>query len=229
MIYFYYTGYSFLILSFLLSLIASINVKTTFNKYEKIKSKKNLTGAEAAMHVLRANNLTNIRIERVRGDLTDHFDPKTLTIRLSDKVYDSTSVAAIGVACHEAGHAVQHSEEYVPIKIRSAIIPICQFGSTISYPLILIGLIMSSYPLAFAGVLLFSLMAIFQFITLPVEFNASKRAMETIKSSSLLYHDEQNGAKKVLSAAALTYVVALISTILQILRLLMIINNNRRR
>jgi len=188
-----------------------------------------MTGAEAAMHVLRANNLTNIRIERVRGNLTDHFDPKTLTIRLSDKVYDSTSVAAIGVACHEAGHAVQHSEEYVPIKIRSAIIPICQFGSTISYPLILIGLIMSSYPLAFAGVLLFSLMAIFQFITLPVEFNASKRAMETIKSSSLLYHDEQNGAKKVLSAAALTYVVALISTILQILRLLMIINNNRRR
>lgn len=220
----------------ILSLWASANVNSTFKKYSQQFSTRRLTGAEAAQRVLLANGVQGISIQRISGNLTDHFDPSTNVIRLSDSVYDSTSTAAIGVACHEAGHAVQYAENYAPIKLRAAVIPATNLGSKLAMPLILLGLIFSyvgnfSYVLVYAGIACFGLSLVFQLITLPVEFNASHRALAAISAGNLLTEDEENGARKVLTAAALTYVAATATALAQLLRLLVLFGGrgNHRR
>lgn len=218
----------------ILSMLASSSVNSTFNKYSKVNSIRHITGAEAAQRVLAANGVRGVRIEHVSGKLTDHYDPKTNVIRLSDNVHSSTSVAAIGVACHEAGHAVQYAQNYGPIKLRAAIIPITNIGSKIAMPLILAGILFSflgnfSYTLVYLGIAAFSLSLIFQLVTLPVEFNASRRAMQTIESSGLLTHEEQQGAKKTLKAAAMTYVAATAVALAQLVRLIVLFGGRRRR
>ena len=218
----------------LLSMWASSSVNSTFNKYAKVDSIRRLTGAEAAQRVLSANGVRGVRIERVSGNLTDHFDPKTNVIRLSDSVHSSTSVAAIGVACHEAGHAVQYAQNYGPIKLRAAIIPVTNIGSKLAMPLILAGIVLSflgnlSYGLVYLGIACFSLSLVFQLVTLPVEFNASRRAMAAIESSGLLTAEEQRGARKTLKAAAMTYVAATAVALAQLIRLLVIFGGRRRR
>ena len=218
----------------LLSMWASSSVNSTFNKYAKVSSIRRLTGAEAAQRVLSANGVRGVRIERVSGNLMDHFDPKTNVIRLSDSVHSSTSVAAIGVACHEAGHAVQYAQNYGPIKLRAAIIPVTNIGSKLAMPLILAGIVLSflgnlSYGLVYLGIACFSLSLIFQLVTLPVEFNASRRAMAAIESSGLLTAEEQRGARKTLKAAAMTYVAATAVALAQLVRLLVIFGGRRRR
>ena len=226
--------YIILVLPFvLLSLWASANVNSTFKKYAQQYSTRRITGAEAAQRVLYAHGVRNVRIERVSGNLTDHFDPTTNVIRLSDGVYDNTSTAAIGVACHEAGHAVQYAQNYGPIKLRAAIIPVTNIGSKLAMPLILIGLLLSAFGsistgLVYLGIACFSLSLIFQLVTLPVEFNASRRAMETIESAGLLTAEEQKGAKKTLKAAAMTYVAATAVSLMQLLRLVMLFGGRRR-
>ena len=218
----------------ILSLWASSNVNSTFQKYSQQYSIRRLTGAQAAQRVLSHNGVTGVRIERVSGNLTDHFDPRTNVIRLSDSVYDSTSTAAIGVACHEAGHAVQYAQHYGPIKLRAAIIPITNIGSKLAMPLILIGLLLAafenlSFTFVYIGIACFGLSLVFQLVTLPVEFNASRRAMQAIESANLLTEEEQRGAKKTLKAAALTYVAATATALAQLLRLILLFGGNRRR
>ena len=227
--------YIVLVLPFMiLSLVASAKVNSSFKRYSEVYSKRGLSAVEAARRVLQANGVTDVAIEQVSGHLTDHFDPKANVIRLSDSVYGSTSVAAIGVACHEAGHAVQHAVGYVPVKIRTAIVPITNIGSKLSIPLIFIGIALSylgefySY-IAYVGVALFSLCVIFQLVTLPTEFNASRRAIKALSENGILDEQELKGAKKVLSAAAMTYVAALAVAVMQLLRLLIIVGNSRRR
>jgi Zn-dependent membrane protease YugP len=234
--YFYFDWtYMVLVLPcIILSLWASSNVKSTFNRYSKQYSSRRITGAEAANRVLSANGVTGVRIERVSGNLTDHYDPKTNVIRLSDSVYDSTSTAAIGVACHEAGHAVQYAKSYGPIRLRAAVIPVTNFGSRIAMPLILLGVLLSafmeaSYTLVYLGIACFGLSLVFQLITLPVEFNASRRAMQAIERVNILTDEEQKGARKTLTAAALTYVAATAVALSQLLRLLVIFGGRRRR
>ena len=234
--YFYFDWtYMVLVLPcIILSLWASSNVKSTFNRYAKQYSSRRITGAEAANRVLSANGVTGVRIARVSGNLTDHFDPKTNVIRLSDSVYDSTSTAAIGVACHEAGHAVQYAKSYGPIRLRAAVIPVTNFGSRIAMPLILLGVLLSafmeaSYTLVYLGIACFGLSLVFQLITLPVEFNASRRAMQAIERVNILTDEEQKGARKTLTAAALTYVAATAVALSQLLRLLVIFGGRRRR
>ncbi len=239
MYYPYYYGFDWTYLVFvlpcvILSLWASSNVNSTFRKYSTQYSYRKLTGAEAAQRVLSANNVRGVRIERVAGNLTDHFDPKTNVIRLSDSVYSSTSTAAIGVACHEAGHAVQYAENYAPIKLRAAIIPITNIGSRLAMPLILLGILLSfmgnmSYFFVHLGIAAFGLSLVFQLITLPVEFNANRRAMQAIESANLLSEAEQRGARKTLRAAALTYVAATATALAQLLRLIVIFGGRRRR
>ena len=215
---------------------AQMRVNSTFKKYAKVPSRRGLTGAEAARRVLDANGLRHVTVERVHGNLTDHFDPKAGVIRLSDATYASTSVAAIGVAAHEAGHAVQHAEGYVPIKVRAAIIPLTRFGSFLAMPLFLIGLLMGSgsylgYGIGtifmVTGILFFSFSTLFQLVTLPTEFNASARAMKALEDGGLLADDELPGAKATLSAAAMTYVAALASSLASLLRLILIFNRRR--
>ena len=218
--------YLILLPAILFALWAQSRVKSTYAKYSKEFA--GLTGEEAARMVLEMNGVTGVTIEPVAGELTDHFDPKSNTIRLSKGVYDVTSVAAVGVAAHEAGHAVQYAVGYSPIKIRTAIIPVTQIGSYLSWPLLLIGLLMGSETLAMAGVLLFCAVVAFQLVTLPVEFNASNRALEALGASGYLKEEQLNGAGKVLRAAAMTYVAALAQAIAQLLRLLMIANRSRR-
>ena len=235
---FYYYGYDWtyivLVLPFvLLSLLASASVKSTFQKYSKVFSRRGLTGAQAAERVLRANGVTNVRIEQVSGELTDHYDPRTNVIRLSDSVFGSTSVAAIGVACHEAGHAVQYAQSYGPIKLRAAIIPITNLGSKLAMPLILVGLLLEflggiSNIFVAAGVICFSLSLVFQLVTLPVEFNASHRAIAAIDQGNILYDDELSGAKKTLRAAAMTYVAATALALMQLLRLVLLFSRRSR-
>ncbi|MBR1972886.1 MAG: zinc metallopeptidase [Oscillospiraceae bacterium] len=237
--YGYYYGfdwtYLYLVLPcIILSLWASHNVNSTFQKYSRQYSLRRLTGAEAAQRVLSANGVHGVRIERISGNLTDHFDPKTNVIRLSDSVYNNTSTAAIGVACHEAGHAVQYAHDYAPIKLRAAIIPITNFGSRIAMPLILAGILFSamgsfSDTLVYLGIAAFGLSFVFQLVTLPVEFNASRRAMQAIESANLLTEEEQRGARKTLTAAAMTYVAATAVALAQLLRLIAIFGGNRRR
>lgn len=216
------------------SLWASVKVNSTFKKYSGIHPISGMTGAEAARRVLDANGLYNVRIEHIHGNLTDHFDPRTNVIRLSDKVYGVSSAAAIGVAAHEAGHAVQYANGYVPLKLRNAIIPITNIGSRLAMPLILIGLLFSGMGnqfiyIAYIGIACFALSTVFQLLTLPTEFNASRRALRSIENSGLLRGDELDGAQKVLSAAALTYVAALSVSIMQLLHLLMVVGGNNRR
>lgn len=216
----------------LLSLWASFNVKSTFRRYSSQHSSRRITGAAAASKVLQANGVYGVRIEQVSGELTDHYDPKANVIRLSDEVYHSTSTAAIGVACHEAGHAVQYAQNYAPIKLRAAIIPITNIGSRLAMPLILLGLILSfmenfSFFFVYLGIACFGLSLVFQLVTLPVEFNASRRAMRAIEQSDLLTSDEQAGARKTLRAAALTYVAATALALAQLLRLISIFGKRR--
>ena len=235
---FYYYGfdltYVILVLPCVIfSLWASARVNSTFKKYSNQFSRRRITGADAAQRVLHANGVRNVRIERVGGDLTDHYDPKANVIRLSDSVYSSTSTAAIGVACHEAGHAVQYAQNYAPIKLRAAIIPITNIGSKLAMPLILIGLLLTfmenfSYFFVYLGIACFGLSLVFQLVTLPVEFNASRRAMEAIADSDILTSEEQVGARKTLSAAAMTYVAATAVALAQLLRLLLIFGGRRR-
>ena len=238
MYYPYYYGFdwTYLVLvlpCILLSLWASSNVNSTFKKYSKQYSSRRLTGAEAAQRVLSANGVRGVRIERVSGNLTDHYDPKTNVIRLSDSVYSDTSTAAIGVACHEAGHAVQYAESYAPIKIRAAIIPLTNFGSRIAMPLILAGILMTflgsfSDTLVYLGIGAFAMSLVFQIVTLPVEFNASRRAMAAIENSNLLTAEEQRGARKTLTAAAMTDVAATAVALAQLLRLMALFGGRRR-
>lgn len=220
----------FIVPCIIITLICQVKVQSTFSKYSKIRNSRNITGAQAAEYVLRQNGVTGVRIEHVSGSMTDHFDPRTNVIRLSDTVYNSNSVAAVGVACHEAGHAVQHAEGYLPNKIRSIILPMAKIGSQLSWILILLGLIFTAkvgFVLLYIGIILFSLSVLFTIATLPVEFNASKRALECIKTSDLLYGDEYTGAKRTLQAAAMTYVASALTAIMQLLRLIIIARGRR--
>ena len=236
---FYYYGFdmTYLVLVLpcvILSLWASARVNSTFKKYSNQLSRRRITGAEAARRVLSANGVHDVRIDRISGNRTDHYDPKANVIRLSDSVYDSTSTAAIGVACHEAGHAVQYAVNYAPIKLRAAIIPITNIGSKLAMPLILLGLLLTfmedfSYFFVYLGIACFGLSLVFQLVTLPVEFNASRRAMEAIQDSELLTSEEQEGARKTLTAAAMTYVAATAVALAQLLRLLVIFGGRGRR
>ena len=212
------------------SLIAQYKVNSTFNKYSKINTLRAQTGYDSARMILDKNGLYDVKIERVRGHLSDHYDPRTNTVRLSDSVYGGTSVAAVGVAAHEAGHAVQYATGYYPIKLRAAVIPMTNIGSYLSIPLIIIGLLFTGgITLAYIGVALFSLTAVFQLITLPVEFNASRRAISALRESYRFEEREINGAKSVLTAAAMTYVAALAVALAQLLRLVLIVGGGSRR
>ncbi len=228
--FFYLDPYYMLLVipAMIIALIAQGMVSSTFNKYSRVHSVRGITGEQAARQILETNGVYNVRVERVSGRLNDHYDPRSNVIRLSDSVYSSTSVASIGVAAHEAGHALQYDKGYVPIKIRAAIVPVTQFGSQLSFPLILIGAFMQSDFLINLGLILFSLMALFQLITLPVEFNASARALRSLGETEILYQDEIKSSRKVLTAAAMTYVAALIVSIAQLLRLLLLFGGRRR-
>ena len=233
--YYYGFDWTYLVLVLpcvILSLWASSSVNSTFKRYSQVHSRRGITGAEAAQRVLSANGVRGVRIERVSGNLTDHYDPRTNVIRLSDSVYSSTSTAAIGVACHEAGHAVQYDVNYAPIKLRAAIIPITNIGSKLAMPLILLGIVLSflgnfSYTLVYLGIACFSLSVVFQLVTLPVEFNASRRALRAIEDGQILTEDELKGARKTLSAAAMTYVAATAVAMAQLLRLLILFGGRR--
>lgn len=217
----------FVIPPMILSLWASINVKTTFNKYNKVKNRYGMTGYDSARRILDANGLQNVRIERVKGELTDHYDPRDNVIRLSESVYGNDSVAAVGVAAHEAGHAVQHATEYKPIKVRSSLVPVANFGSSAGMIIAILGVFLGIGPLAYAGVGLFMAVVLFQLVTLPVEFNASNRALKALQGG-YLSEDELKSTKKVLGAAALTYLAALLVSVGNLLRLIMMVRGNRR-
>lgn len=227
--FFYVDKYYILLVvpALIFALYAQLKVKTTFSSYSNIGNYRGLTGASAAQEILRYYGITNVNIERVRGKLTDHYDPRDNVIRLSQDVYDSTSIAAIGVACHEAGHAAQHAEGYKPIKVRNAILPICNIGSTLGLPLAFIGLIFNYPTLMMVGIIFYMFVALFQLATLPVEFNASIRAIKVIEETNIMTQEENEGAKKVLKAAAMTYVAALAVSLANILRLVFLANNRR--
>ena len=232
MFYFDWT-YLILIPALIFSIWASSKVSSTFRKYSRYNCRSGYTAAMACRKVLDSNGLYSVRIEHIRGNLTDHYDPRDNVIRLSDSVYNSTSAAAIGVACHEAGHAIQHAENYLPIKIRQTIIPLTNFGSSAGLIIFLIGVLMTyvsqSYVyIAYIGIALFSMTAVFQLVTLPTEYNASNRAVEAIQNTGILSAEELVGARKVLSAAALTYVAALAASLAQVLRLLLIVSSSNR-
>ena len=212
----------------ILGMVAQYKVSSTFKKYSRVASSRGYTASEVAKMILERNGLYDIRVTRISGNLTDNYNPQTKTVSLSESVYDSRSVAAIGVAAHEVGHAIQHAKEYTPIKIRTAIIPITNFGSRLSPILILLGILLGMQSLAVWGVILFSTVAVFQLVTLPVEFNASHRALLTLGNDGILSQQELSGAKKVLSAAAMTYVAALITTLANLLRLILIVSGGRR-
>ena len=241
----YYYGFdtTYLLLvvpALLIALIAQIQVKSAFSRYAGVRCMSGLTGAQAAQRILQANGITDVRIEHISGKLTDHFDPQAKVIRLSDEVYGVASIAAVGVAAHEAGHAVvihqlptqdpvhQITTDYAPIRIRAAIIPATRIGSNLSWPLLIAGLIFNWSVLVWAGILLFGLVTVFQLVTLPVEFNASRRALAAIESRNLLTDDELRGARSVLRAAAMTYVAALLVSFAQLLRLILLYGNRRR-
>lgn len=219
--------YILLIIGMLLSLAASAKLKSTFAKYRRIRSASGLTGAEAAARILRAAGITDVQIRAIPGSLTDHYDPRTKTVSLSQDIYGQTSLAAVGVAAHECGHAIQHAVHYAPLEMRSAIVPVANLGSSLSWPLFLIGLLAGIRPLTTAGIVLFSLAVLFQLVTLPVELNASSRALRMLEGTGILGVSETKGARKVLTAAALTYVAALAASILQLLRLLILAGGRR--
>lgn len=221
-IYLYYITGFIMIPVIIFAFICQLKVQSNYKKYGRIRNVRNMTGAQAAYELLQLNGITDVRIKRISGNLTDHYNPKTKEICLSEGVFNSNSIAAVGIACHEAGHACQHAQGYFPLKIRNFIIPVTRFGSNLGIPLALIGIIFSWQPLIYIGIILYAAVAVFQLITLPVEFNASKRALQTIRTNSFLVGAEYNGARKVLTAAALTYVAALASSLATLLRLLLV-------
>lgn len=221
--------YILVLIGALISMIASANVRSTFNRYSQPSFSTRMTGRDVAERMLRGAGIDDVRIEQVRGNLSDHYSPAEKVLRLSESVYNSTSVAAIGVAAHECGHAIQHKEGYAPLKLRSASVPVANFGSWLSLPLVIFGLALGYGGLAQVGVFLFTFVVIFQLITLPVEFNASRRALAVLENEEILTGDNLEGATKVLRAAALTYVAALFSAVLQLLRLMLLARGSRRR
>lgn len=221
--------YLLIIIGVIISLAASSRVKSTYAKYSRVRSVSGLSGAQTAERILHRNGVFDVQIEQVQGHLTDHYDPRKKVLRLSDSVYGSNSIAAIGVAAHECGHAIQHHRSYLPLKIRSALVPVVNFGSAISWPLILIGLLITrSQTLIDIGIILFSTAVLFQLVTLPVEFNASRRAVQNLGETGILYGNEINQSKKVLNAAALTYVAAAAASILQLSRIILLFGGRRR-
>lgn len=231
--YGYYYGfdwtYILVLIGAILSLLASAKVNSTFNKYKRIRSASGMTGAEAAERILHQNGIYDVGVEHISGNLTDHYDPRSKMLRLSDATYSSTSVAAIGVAAHECGHALQHKEEYGPLKLRTAIVPAANIGSRLGIPIIILGVILGSNSLLInIGIWVFSLAVLFQIVTLPVEFNASSRALEMVEQYGILGSEEVVHTKKVLSAAAMTYVAAAAASILQLLRLVMLFGRRSR-
>lgn len=222
--------YMLVLLGVVLCMAASAKMNSTFNKYSRIRNHSGITGREAAEQILHRSGIYDVRVEHVSGNLTDHYDPKNKVLRLSDATYNSVSVAALGVAAHECGHAVQHATGYAPLKIRGSLVPVANFGSTIAWPLIIIGLFIggnSSSLLINLGILAFSLAVLFQIVTLPVEFNASSRALRILGGSGLLYENEVKDTRKVLTAAALTYVAGTASAILQLLRIILLTGGRR--
>ncbi len=221
--------YILVLIGVIISLWASAKVKTTYAKYSRVRSMSGMTGAQAAERILYSAGIYDVRIEHVRGDLTDHYDPRNRVLRLSDTVYGSTSVAAIGVAAHECGHAVQDQKDYAPLRIRNSLVPVANFGTMAAWPILIVGLIFGyNSTLIHLGILLFSLGVLFQLVTLPVEFDASRRAIEMLGSQGILYGDEVGQTRKVLSAAAMTYVAAAAAAILSLLRLLILFGGRDR-
>ncbi|MDY5021161.1 MAG: zinc metallopeptidase [Blautia sp.] len=220
--------YLLLIIGMLLSLAASAKLKSTFSVYKKVRSASGLTGAQTAQRILSSAGIYDVQVVAISGSLTDHYDPRTKRVCLSEDVFNRTSLAAVGVAAHECGHAIQHATRYAPLDFRTAIVPIANIGSTLSWPLFLAGFILSVRPLLTAGIILFSLAVLFQLVTLPVEFNASSRALKLLESTGILSAQENKGARKVLSAAAMTYVAALASSVLQLLRLIILAGGRDR-
>ncbi len=216
------------LIGLVLSLAASAMVKGTFAKYSRVRSMSGMTGAQAAERILHSAGIYDVSIARVAGNLTDHYDPRSKTLRLSDATYASASVAAVGVAAHECGHAIQHQQHYAPLALRSTLVPAANLGSSLAWPVFVVGLIASLPALTTAGILLFGLAVLFQLVTLPVEINASRRAVGLLESTGVLGHTENSGVKKVLTAAALTYVASLAASVLQLLRLI-ILSGGRRR
>ncbi|MBR2875805.1 MAG: zinc metallopeptidase [Clostridia bacterium] len=214
---------------FIVSMIIQSKLKSTFSKYSQFGNARGITGAQAAEMVLRFYNIQDVRVERINGSLTDCYDPVNKVIKLSETVYSSASIAAVGVACHEAGHAAQHAEKYLPIKIRNSILPVCNIGSRLSLPLMIIGILFSLPQLVWIGIGFFAFIAVFQTITLPVEFNASKRALHVVEATGILSYEEKVGAGKVLKMAAMTYVASLALSLAQLLRLILRYGGNRRR
>lgn len=230
-----YLDWTYIILvlpAVIFSMWASNKVNNTFKKYKDVRNARGITGEQAARFVLNQNGLSNVKIEHIQGSLTDHYDPSANVVRLSDDVYGSCSAVAVGVACHECGHAIQHAVNYAPVKIRTAIVPITNIGAKLSVPLIIVGLLLASFSsvfvmLAYLGCACFALSTIFQLVTLPTEFNASRRALKTIEDNNLLTGNDFTAAKKVLSAAAMTYVAALAVSLMQLLRFIIIVGNRR--
>lgn len=227
--YYYDPTYILVLIGLVISMWASARVNTTYQKYSRVRSHSGLTGAEAARRILNGAGIYDVRVEHVRGNLTDHYDPKARVLRLSDSVYGASSVAAIGVAAHECGHAIQDEESYAPLRIRSALVPVANFGTRAAVPIILLGIVFgSSYTLVQIGLLCFALGTLFQIVTLPVEFNASSRAVRILGESHMLMEEELGQTKKVLSAAALTYVAAALASILSLLRLFLLFGGRDR-
>ena len=227
--YFYYNyTYILVIIGAVLCMIASANVKGTYNRYKKVFNSRGIRAEEAAERILHNAGIHDVRIERISGDLTDHYSPREKVLRLSDSVFGSSSVAAIGVAAHECGHAIQHNVGYVPINIRNAIVPVVNFGSNAAWPVLVLGAIINNGILVNVGIILFGFAVLFQLITLPVEFNASGRALSILKEQSILQGQELSGARKVLTAAAMTYVASMVAILLQLLRLILIFGRNNR-
>ena len=226
--WFYYDWTMLIVLPALIfTFWAQIKVNSSFNKYSAVRTSRGITGAMAARRILDANGLHDVRIEKVRGSMTDHYDPRTNTVRLSETVHDVASVAALGVAAHEVGHAIQYAKNYAPIKVRTAIIPATRVGSMLAMPIFIVGLLLANDAFLLFGIVLYSLVTLFQLVTLPVEFNASKRAMQTLRGEGILYGEELSGAREVLTSAAMTYVAALASSLLSLLRLIALANRRR--
>ena len=223
--------YILVVIGAIICLIASARMNSTFNRYQRVRSMSGMTGAMAAERILRDAGIHDVQVQHVSGNLTDHYNPMNKTLSLSDSVYNSTSVAAVGVAAHECGHAIQHAKGYVPLRVRGAFVPVANIGSNLAWPLIIIGLFIRgsmSSVLIQAGIIMFSLAVLFQLITLPVEFNASGRAMKTLETHMILYGDELTKARKVLTAAAMTYVAALLNGLLQLIRLISVSKRSNR-
>ena len=225
--YYYDSSYLLVLIGMVICLIASARVKSTFNKYDKVRSRTGMTGAEAARRLLHAQGIYDVSIQLVSGSLSDHYDPKSKVVRLSESTYHSTSVAAIGVAAHECGHAMQHEDNYVPLSVRSAMVPVANFGSKFSVLLIMAGLFLGQFLIE-VGILLFSAVVLFQLVTLPVEFNASRRALRLLDENGILYQEEVGMTRKVLNAAALTYVASAMASMLQLIRLFLMFGGRRR-